>query len=245
MPWLLIPALALPAVALVWWIRPDPKDIAMHLERYFPSYRVTDEEVARVDGTFGPRRFFADPRRRLAALAMFSAQGSMQIAMVTAPLSMSHHGSTLTAIAFSMSLHTAGMFGPSVPMGWLVDRAGRQRVLIGGTIFEAIGGGITAFSSDHALITMGVILVGLGWCAANVSSTTIVVESTPPNARGASIGMTDSIAAAGGAIFPLCVGPLLDWYGIGATGVLAMLLMAPPAFALARSRRVWLGLRGG
>jgi MFS family permease len=245
LPWLFVPALLLPGLILVCLVRPDPKDIGADLTRYFPHYRPTPAELALEPGAFGPRRFFADPKRRLAALAMFSAQGSMQIAMVTAPLAMSHHGAALPAITLSLALHAAAMFGMSVPMGKLTDRVGRLRVLFAGTIVEAVGGGITAFASDQSLITAGVVLVGLGWCAANVSSTAIIVDSTHASARGAAIGLTDTVGAAGGILFPLCVGPLVHISGVGATGVLAVILMAPPAIVLLRSRRTWLNALGG
>lgn len=229
-PWLLVPLVTLPAIALITRVRPDPKDVAADLVRYYPHYRLSPTELAH--GSLGPAAFFAHAQRRLAALAMFSAQGSMQIAMVTAPLAMSHHSAALPVIAFSMSLHTAAMFGPSVPMGKLTDIVGRRPVLLAGTVVEAVGGGVTAFANDQAIITLGIVLVGLGWCAANVSSTAIIVDSTPATARGAAIGLIDTVAAAGGIVFPLCVGPLLDWSGMGATGILAMLLMLPPAAVL-------------
>jgi MFS family permease len=86
-----------------------------------------------------------------------------------------------------------------------------------GTLVEALGGVITAFSTDHAMITLGAFVVGLGWCAANVSSTAIVVDSAPAPVRGRAIGVLDSLAAVA---------------GLGSTGVLAMLLMVPPAVLL-------------
>lgn len=229
LPWLFMPVLILPGMVMITRVRPDPKEIAAHLERYYPGYEPSGADAAPFTGSFGLRRFLAHPQRRLAAVAMFSAQGSMQVAMVTAPLALTHHGAALPSVALSMALHSAGMFGPSLPMGRLADRIGRRTVLVLGTIVEAVGGGIAGFTSDQASVTLGIFLVGVGWCAANVASTAIVVDSTPAPVRGRAIGMTDTIGAVAGVGVPLAVGPLVEAWGIGATGVFAMLLMLPPA----------------
>lgn len=238
LPWLFVPALILPAMVLVHRVRPDPREIARDLGRYYPGQTSRTPEVAPPQGGFGLRRYLARPERRLAAITMFSAQGSMQIAMVTAPLALTHHGVTLPAVALSMAIHTAGMFGPSLPMGWLADRVGRRFVLIFGTIIEAVGGGIAAFTTAAEALTLGIFLVGLGWCAANIASTALVIDSTEPAVRGRAIGLTDTIAAVAGVALPVCVGPILDAWGLGATGVLAMALMVPPAVLLVTTRRL-------
>lgn len=233
MPWLLVPVLIVPSIVMIWRVRPDPRDIAANLERYYPGYQAPpDAATGDTLQRFTPGEFFGDPHRRISGVAMFSAHGSMQIAMVTAPLVMVVHGVTLPAVALSMAIHTAGMYATSIPMGKLTDRIGRRNVLLLGTLVEAIGGGITAFTGDYVLITLGIFLVGVGWCAANVSSTAIVVDSTNPAVRGRAIGVLDSLAAVAGLIFSVIAGPLAEYAGLGATGVLAMLLMVPPAVLL-------------
>jgi MFS family permease len=120
-------------------------------------------------------------------------------------------------------------------MGKLADLIGRRAVLILGTVLEAVGGGIAAFASDHLAITIGIFLVGLGWCAANVASTAIVIDTTPIAVRGRAIGMTDTIAAVAGVAFPLCVGPMVEAWGLGSTGILAVALMLPPGILFVSS----------
>ena len=235
-PWLLVPALILPGMAMITQVRPDPKEIAAHLERYYPGYVPSQVEAAPTRTGFGLGDYLAHPQRRLAAVAMFSAQGSMQVAMVTAPLALTHHGAALPAVALAMAIHAAGMFGPSVPMGRLADRIGRRRVLILGTVIEALGALTAAFTADHTAVTAGIFLVGLGWCAANVASTAIVIDSTPNAVRGRAIGMTDSFGAVAGIGFPLAVGPLVEAWGVGATGVLAALVLVPPALLFVRTQ---------
>ncbi len=231
LPWLFAPALMIPAAFSVLRIHPDPRAIAAELHRYYPEYEPLASDGSH--GAFGLGTFFADPQRRVAAAAMFGAHGSMQIAMVTAPIILAHH-STITLVALSMSLHTAGMFGPSIPMGWLADRFGRRSVLVAGIVVESVGGGLAAFGSDHLVITIGVILVGVGWCAANISSTAIVVDTTGTAVRGQAIGFIDTIAAVSGIAFPLAAGPMVDRWGVGSTGIMAVVLFAIPVFMLLR-----------
>jgi len=38
LPWLLLPVLIVMGMLLIAWVRPDPKEIGMHLERYYPDY---------------------------------------------------------------------------------------------------------------------------------------------------------------------------------------------------------------
>lgn len=237
-PWLLVPALILPAMVMISRVTPDPREISANLHRYYPGYQppARAQVVAPSSQPFGLREFLADPQRRLGCVAMFSAQGSMQIAMVTAPLSMVQYGVALPMVALSMAIHSAGMFGPSVPMGKLADRIGRRSVLVLGTGVEALGGGVTAFTSDHVLMTVGIFLVGLGWCGANVASTAIVLDSTSARVRGRAIGVLDSVAAVAGLTFSLLAGPLAQYAGLGSTGILAVLLMAPPALLLLQRR---------
>ena len=38
LPWLMLPALIVLGMVLVTFVRPDPKEIGMNLERYYPDY---------------------------------------------------------------------------------------------------------------------------------------------------------------------------------------------------------------
>lgn len=227
LPWFVFPALILPAAVMVGRVRPDPRDIAADLRRYYPGYEPHPSEAATTPLGFGLREFFSHPHRRVAAVTMLFSQAAMQMAMVTVPLQLSHHGFELPAVALSTSIHAAGMFGPSLPMGRLVDRVGRGPLLIAGAVVEALGAGIATFTSDHASITLGIFLVGVGWCAANVSSTAMVIDSTPTSARGRAVGLLDSFTAAG-VLLPLSVGPLVEVWGLQTAGVVAMVLVILP-----------------
>ena len=38
LPWLMLPGLIFGGMILVFFVHPDPKEIGMHLERYYPDY---------------------------------------------------------------------------------------------------------------------------------------------------------------------------------------------------------------
>ncbi|MDO8563264.1 MAG: MFS transporter [Candidatus Limnocylindria bacterium] len=229
LPWFVFPALIVPAAILVTRVRPDPRDIAADLGRYYPGYLPPPSEATAFAVTFGLREFLAHPHRRVAAATMLAAQAAMQMAMVTVPLQLTHHGYELPAVALSTSIHAAEMFGPSLPMGRLIDRMGRGSLLVAGAVVEAVGAGVATFTSDHASITLGIFLVGVGWCAANVSSTAMVIDSTPTSARGRAVGLLDSITAAG-VLLPLSVGVLVEVWGLQMAGTLAMFIVVLPLF---------------
>ena len=47
LPWLMMPVLILGGMILVFFVRPDPKEIGMHLERYYPGLHAAAEAAAR------------------------------------------------------------------------------------------------------------------------------------------------------------------------------------------------------
>lgn len=232
LPWLFFPALLVPASVMVSLVRPDPREIAVNLSRYYPAYRATvRQESAR---GFGVRAYLANAQRRLATLTMLCATAAMQMAMITVPLQLHQHGHSIAQIALSASLHIGGMFGLSIPVGKLADRFGYRIVLIAGALVEMVGAAITTLGTDYVTITAGILLVGIGWCGANVSSTAMVMDATAPAARGRAVGILDT-ASALGVVFPLSVGVLVAVWGVGVAGVVAIVILLPALVASLRT----------
>ena len=66
LPWLMMPVLILGGMVLVTFVRPDPKEIGMNLERYYPDYVPPPKPAARAGGRIqlvGPVARGADPAR--------------------------------------------------------------------------------------------------------------------------------------------------------------------------------------
>jgi MFS family permease len=68
-----------------------------------------------------------------------------------------------------VSVHAAGMFGPSAITGRLADRVGPRPIATPGamTVVVAGAGGALAPAGDTAAATVALVLLGVGWTAAS------------------------------------------------------------------------------
>jgi MFS family permease len=230
--WLFIPVLILPGIVCVAWIRPDPRDIALHLEQYYPGYRGKPRDATAHTGRVSVRALLRDHPLRVAMVSNFAAQSNMTIVMVIGALVLAHHGHSLPAIAASSSLHSIGMFAFSLPLGSLTDRLGRRAVMLPGGVVATIGALLVVFTTGYATITLGTFLVGLGWSAVNVATTVVIADRTRPTERGRAVGLNDSLAAVANTTTSLLVGPLVAATGMASAGVLAMAMMVTPILLL-------------
>lgn len=237
LPWFLLPGLILSGMAMVAFIRPDPKQIGLRLADYYPGY--TPPKPGAVGAT--PQGFRAiDLLRRapirLAIASNCAAQANMSIVMVLTSLMLNHHGHSLTEIGFSHTFHSAGMFAFTIPLGWLSDRLGREKVMYPGVVTTIVGAALVTLGGGIVLITLGTFLVGLGWAAANVSATALIADHAGTEHRGRAIGLNDSFAGAAAVATAVITGPLIQWYGLSAAGVAAVIFAVPPLLMRAVSR---------
>jgi MFS family permease len=234
--WLLVPVLIMSGMVLVAFVRPDPKEIGMRLEDYYPGYAPTPRVAVAHRSTFTAISLLRHAPTRLAILSNCAAQGNMAIVMVLTSLVLAHHGHSLGAIAFSHMFHTAGMFGFTIPLGKLADRFGREQVMYPGVAVALVGAGLVTFTLPFWSITLGTFLVGLGWAAANVAATALIADHADIEERGRAIGVNDSFGGAASVLTALVTGPLVEWYGLPAAGVTAVLMALVPLLMLVASR---------
>jgi MFS family permease len=227
-PWLALPVLIIPGMLMVFFVRPDPREIGMNLERYYPGY-TAPPRPAGGHPAFKPMSLYHNPETRLAIISNCAANGNMAIVMVLTSLVLSHHGHSLTAIAFSHMFHSAGMFAFTIPLGRLSDRLGRHKVMYTGVAVALIGAALVALTGGYYItVTLGTFLVGLGWAAANVSATALIADNVETQERGRAIGVNDSFAGAISVVMALATGPLIEIWGLPAAGLLAVAVAAPP-----------------
>ncbi len=157
----------------------------------------------------------------------------MSIVMVLTSLVLSHHGHSLSSIAFSHMFHSAGMFAFTIPLGRLSDRIGHGRVMIPGVAVALVGAGLVSFTDGvYVMVTLGTFLVGLGWAAANVAATALIADCYPTHERGRAIGVNDSFAGGASVLVALVTGPLIEELGLPSAGVAATLVALPPILML-------------
>ncbi|MGE0629071.1 MAG: MFS transporter [Hyphomicrobiaceae bacterium] len=227
LPWFLMVGIIVFGMVLVYFVRPDPKVIGMNLQHYYPGYEPPKRKVV-LAAAFRPIELLQQPRTRLAIVSNCAGQGNMAIVMVLTSLVLSHHGHTLPEIAFSHMFHSMGMFGFTVPFGRLSDRFGHYKVMLPGVAVAFAGAALVTFTYSYFLITLGTFLVGLGWAAANVAATALIADKYETQERGRAIGVNESFAGGMAMAASIATGPLIEWGGLPAAGVCAILIALPP-----------------
>jgi MFS family permease len=98
---------------------------------------------------------------------------------------LTEHGHRLEFVGLVISLHVAGMFGPSPLSGWLADRSGAIAVagvgfglLASAGVAGALMRGESGFEASAMLV-----LLGLGWNFGIVGGSTLLSASTTPRLR--------------------------------------------------------------
>ena len=244
LPWLMLPALILLGMALVTFVRPDPKEIGMHLERYYPDYKPPPKPAGGQQTEFSAAALLRFSPTRLAIVSNCAGQGNMAIVMVLTSLVLAHHGHSLTAIAVSHMFHAAGMFAFTIPLGWAADRISREWVMYPGVAITLIGALFVALAEGFWSVTLGTFLVGLGWAAANVASTALIADHAQTAHRGRAIGVSETGAGAMTLLAAVVTGPLIEWASLPAAGIAAALIATVPLVMLAADRMAHARERG-
>lgn len=226
--WLLLPLMILTGIVLVSFVNPDPKEIGADLSKYYPGYTPPPRRESQA-ASFSPMMLLRNPSSRIAIISNCAGQGNMSIVMVLTSLVLSHHGHSLTAIALSHMFHSVGMFAFTVPLGRLADRFGRAWIMVPGVAIALLGAAMVSFTNGALIpVTLGTFLVGVGWAGSNVASTALLADMVETHERGRAIGVNDSAAAFVSVLAALATGPLIQIWGLGAAGGVAVLLAVPP-----------------
>jgi MFS family permease len=178
-------------------------------------------------------------RERFAILTVALSHATMVAVMSMTPVHLLHHGASLTIIGLTISLHVAGMFALSPVFGILADRLGRLPViLLGQGLFAASLATIAMGAESASAVSVGLVLLGLGWSASTVAGSALVTESTAPLRRPRVQGVTDTLMNLSGAAGGALAGPTLALVGFDGLAVTATaLVLAVVVGAVAVSRR--------
>jgi MFS family permease len=177
---------------------------------------------------------------RLAAVAMILGQVVMVGIMTMTPIHMRDHGHSLSAAGFVISMHIAAMYLPSLLTGKLVDRVGRRPMLACGALTLLAAGLVAALAPAEslALLTLALVLLGLGWNLGLVAGSALVTDAVPIGSRAETQGKVDLGVALSGASGAMSSGFVVAAASFAALsvagGLLALALL--PLFALMRSR---------
>lgn len=149
--------------------------------------------------------------------------------MSMTPLHMDHGGAGLELVGLVISLHVAGMYALSPVFGWLADRAGRPRVLVLAALLLVAAAAVCSVAEPHAtaLLSVGLILLGLGWSASLIAGSTLLTESLPAAVRPRAQGLADVSMNVCGALAGITAGLTVAAASFAVLSVAAALLVVP------------------
>ena len=150
----------------------------------------------------------------LAIAVIGLGHATMVAVMAMTPVHLVHGGASVAESSFVISLHVAGMYALSPVFGILSDKIGRIPVIILGQVVLAISLAMTAFMAmDHTAVTIGLILLGLGWSANTVAGSALIGELSQGPKRLRTQGRSDAVMSASGALAGLLAGPAVMLLG--------------------------------
>ncbi|WP_407691282.1 MFS transporter [Saccharopolyspora mangrovi] len=225
-------AFAVAALVLIVWLRPDPLVLARSMPGE-PDARAESEGAKPA----GRRR----PGLWLGVLVMVLSQLVMVAIMTMTPVHMHDHGHSAAASGLVIAMHVGAMYLPSPLTGALTDRFGPTAgVAASGTTLLAAG--ITAAASPDdsvVLLTLALVLLGIGWNFGLVSGTAIITDAVAIDTRAKTQGVVDVAVAVAGATGGIASGlvvaatsyPILSLVGA------ALVLITVPAVIAVSTRR--------
>ncbi|MBX7268369.1 MFS transporter [Micromonospora sp. Llam7] len=246
-------AFVVAAGVLLVWLRPDPLLTARRLAAAHPGDPVPGEAPAPAPGVApvaaepvavpapparrgpGMRAAWsvvrARPAARLGVAAVAVGHLVMVAVMAMTPVHLREYYAVeevLPVVGLVLSLHIAGMYALAPVVGWLTDRAGRRPVILGGigTLLAACAVAGTA-GHDTLRLTIGLILLGLGWSATMVAGSTLLSESVPDAVRPSAQGLSDLVMGLAGAVAGAASGFVMQVAGYPVLTLLAAVAVAP------------------
>ncbi|HLU28778.1 MAG TPA: MFS transporter [Glycomyces sp.] len=200
-------------VLLATLLRPDPLLL---------SRRLSGEARA-------PRRSVADGWRTAranravrtgvvaAALGHFVMVGVMAMTAIHIKHGMEDPTDALTVVGFILGLHVGGMYALAPVIGKLADRHGARPVLVTGTAVLVAACAVSGSSAvdDHTRISVGLVLLGLGWSAMTVAAATLVTGAVGPAERPSAQGFSDMVMGLAAMGAGIASGPIVEHLGYG------------------------------
>lgn len=225
-PWLAAGGISLIALALVQFVRPDPKVIAEMTGTRTdeaPAAAAPLGEIVRRPGVLPAM---------LAALASFGVMVSVM--NLTGYVVVEHHHHAQHSVFLIIGAHVFGMYALVLVIGALIDRAGRAPALEFGLVVMALST-IGMLWAESVFATAVLLLgLGIGWNVSFVAATAQLADQTSPAERGKLLGFNDLLGAFLGAGLALLGGYALDAIGVAALAIGATVIVVVPILLIAR-----------
>jgi MFS family permease len=156
--------------------------------------------------------------------------------MSMTPVHLTGYGSSMTVVGLTISLHVAGMYALSPVFGTLTDRLGGRAVVLAGQAMFLASLLISLLGSRNStMVTVSLILLGLGWSASTVAGSAMVSAAVEPVQRPRLQGVSDSLMNLVGAAGGAAAGLIFVFIGFNGLSALLLALVAPVIFTQLRS----------
>ena len=176
------------------------------------------------------REVLASPAARLGIAAVAVGHVVMVGVMSMTPVHIgeSGHPDVLRIVGLVLSLHIAGMYALSPVTGWLTDRVGRRPVILGGVALLVVACAVAGTAGhDTPRLSMGLILLGLGWSGTMVGGSTLLTESVGVVNRPSVQGLSDLVMGLAAASAGALSGVVVAWASYSTLTVLAAVVTVP------------------
>ena len=225
-PWLVAGGIALVALVLVQFVRPDPKRIAELIhsrDEPEPTSAAPIGELVRRPGVLAAM---------LAALASFGVMVSVM--NLSGYVVVEHHRHSQDSVFLIIGAHVFGMYALVLVLGALIDKIGRTPALEIGLVVMALS--TIGLLWIESVVGTAILLLGLGvgWNISFVAATAQLADRTSPAERGKLLGFNDLLASFLGAGLALLGGFALDAIGVAALAIGATVIVATPVLLIAR-----------
>lgn len=240
-PWFAAAFFLVISLALITiFLRPDPQQIGRQLAALDPSPTVSNQRSRSFQEVF-----FGEPQAKLAVAAMVFGQLTMVWVMTITPVHMHHQHHEIAAISWVFMAHTLGMFGLSFPVGWLVDRLGRTKMIVIGSSLLVAACVLAPLSVEVYWLILVLFLLGLGWNCCFVAGSTLLADILRPHEKGRVQGLTDAVvnvasgvgSLGGGFVFAATSFTAISWLGL----IAALVPLALVLFLRSTRSKVALG----
>ncbi|WP_051704249.1 MFS transporter [Glycomyces sp. NRRL B-16210] len=192
-----------------------------------PDPLLTAREIS--GETDAPRRSIADGYRTAktnaavrtgviaAALGHFVMVGVMAMTALHIRHGMADPERALTVVGLILGLHIGAMYAFAPVFGRLIDRYGARPVLMAGTatlVAACVVSG-SAPADDHVRVSLGLVLLGLGWSAMTVGSAALVTGAVTPANRPSTQGFSDLVMGLSAMGAGIASGPIVEYASYG------------------------------
>ncbi|MCY8235515.1 MFS transporter [Priestia endophytica] len=219
-------AFIIAGLLILFFLRPDPLVVSTAIANAQKNVNTTETEANLKSANINKKGVV------VGAVIMILTQFVMAAIMTMTPIHMGHHGHGLQEVGVVIGFHIAAMYLPSPLTGILVDKLGRTTMAVASGVTLLASGLVAAFApvGSMPLLTLALVLLGLGWNFGLISGTALIIDSTHPSVRAKTQGSVDVLfalsGAAGGGVSGMVVAHS-SYEALSLSGAILSLLLIP------------------